>query len=77
MHYSVLSFLVGERTREIGIRLALGARRQTILWMVLGEGARLAIAGTVFLLLRVALLACYVPARRALRVNSTVALRLE
>jgi predicted permease len=107
--YGVLSFLVGERTREIGIRLALGAKRQAILRTVLGEGMRLAIAGTVvglagallvaramarvlygvgptdaptfagmaLLLVGVALLACYVPARRALRVNPIVALRLE
>jgi predicted permease len=107
--YGVLSFLVGERTREIGIRLALGARREAILRTVLGEGIRLAIAGTVtglagalfvaramarvlygvsptdaptfagmaLLLLSVALLACYVPARRALRVDPMVALRLE
>jgi ABC-type antimicrobial peptide transport system permease subunit len=107
--YGVLSFLVGERTREIGIRLALGARRRTILRTVLGEGLRLAIAGTVIgvagallvahalarvlygvrptdaptfvgmalLLVGVAVAASYVPARRALRINPIVALRLE
>jgi predicted permease len=107
--YGVLSFLVGERTREIGIRLALGARRRTILRTVLGEGLRLALAGTVIglagallvaramarvlygvrptdaptfigmalLLVGVAVSACYVPARRALRINPIVALRLE
>lgn len=107
--YGVLSFLVGERTRELGIRLALGAQRRTILRTVLGEGVRLAITGTLIglagallvgramarvlygigpadaptfggmalLLLIVAILACYVPARRALRVDPIVALRLE
>jgi len=107
--YGVLSFQVGERTREIGIRLALGAGQQTILRTVLGEGVRLAIAGTVMglagallvaramarvlygvtptdaatfagmalLLVGIGLLACYVPARRALLVNPIVALRLE
>jgi ABC-type antimicrobial peptide transport system permease subunit len=107
--YGVLSFLVGERTREIGIRLALGAQRRTILRTVLGEGLRLAIAGTgiglagallvaramarvlygvpptdaptfvgmALLLVSVAVSACYVPARRALRINPIAALRLE
>jgi len=107
--YGVLSFLVGERTREIGIRLALGAGRRAILRTVLGEGVRLAVTGVVIgvagallvaramvrvlygirpadaptfvgmtlLLIGVAVFACYVPARRALRVNPIVALRLE
>ena len=43
--YGVLSFLVSRRTREIGIRIALGAQRSHLLWMILGEGARLALLG--------------------------------
>lgn len=43
--YGVLSFLVSKRTREIGVRIALGAQRSHLLWMILGEGARLALVG--------------------------------
>jgi len=43
--YGVVSYLVGQRTREIGIRIALGAQRREILWFVLAEGQRLAVAG--------------------------------
>jgi len=107
--YGVISFMVTERRQEIGIRLALGAQRQNILAMVLGQGLRLAISGATagligaviiaelmatllygvrptdpltfigvaFVFLGVALLACYLPARRAMRVNPMIALRYE
>jgi len=107
--YGVISYIVSERTHEIGIRLALGAQTRNILRMVLEQGLRLAVtgaavglaaalivsnlmegllygvrpadpltfAGVALLLLGVALLACYIPARRAIRVDPLVALRYE
>jgi predicted permease len=107
--YGVISYFVGQRTREIGLRVALGAQRRDVFGMVLSQGARLAAIGIVlgllaalaatrmmasflygvqpidpltfaalpFLLLSIALLACYVPARRAMRVDPMVALRHE
>jgi putative ABC transport system permease protein len=107
--YGVISYMVTERTQEIGIRLALGAQRQNILSMVLGQGLRLAISGAAaglvgavivarlmvsllygvnptdpftfvsvaLLFIAVALLACYLPARRAIRVDPMTALRYE
>src|SRR6202041_781744 len=107
--YGVISYLVSERTHEIGIRLALGAQRPSILQMVLLQGLRLAIAGAAVgllgalivsrllsgllygvrptdpltflgvtvLFIGVALFACYIPARRAIRVDPIVALRHE
>ena len=105
--YGLLAYMVGQRSREIGIRMALGARRDDILRMFLCKGVALAgagiVAGLVFsaatasmmasllygvrphdpavflivplLLLAVAALASYLPARRATKVNPMIALR--
>jgi putative ABC transport system permease protein len=107
--YGVISYSVAQRTHEIGIRMALGARNATVLGMVLGQGGRIALlgigigiagalgltqlmssllfsvsaydpltfAGVAIVLVLVALAACYVPARRAMRVDPIVALRHE
>jgi predicted permease len=107
--YGVISYIVSERTHEIGIRIALGAERTNILQMVLRQGLGLALVGAAVgligalivsysmsgllygvrptdpltfvgvavLLMGVALLACYIPARRALRIDPLVALRYE
>ena len=107
--YGVISFLVSERTHEIGIRLALGAQRRNIFGIVLGQGMGLAILGATIgfvcalivshlmasllysvkptdplafaavsiLFLGVALFACYIPARRAMKVDPLIALRYE
>ena len=107
--YGVISYLVSERTQEIGIRLALGASRSNILSIVLRQGLGLAIAGAAvglvcalvvshlmasllygvrptdsltfagvaFIFIGVALFACYIPARRAMKVDPMVALRYE
>ena len=107
--YGVLSYLVTQRTREIGIRMSLGASRQRVLGDLLREGMTLALAGvvvgaggayaagkllasllhevkpgdptifvaTALLLASVALVACYVPARRAAKLDPMKALTLR
>jgi len=107
--YGVLAYSVTQRTRELGIRMALGASRGEILKMVVGQGMRLVVSGlaiglvvsliatrllatllfgtsardpltfaaVILLLVAVALLAAYIPARRASMVDPIIALRYE
>jgi predicted permease len=107
--YGVISYSVGRRTHEIGIRVALGARRSAVLGLVMKQGLRLTLTGTIvgiigalaftrflssflygvtatdpltffavcLLLTAVALLATWLPARRAAKVDPMVALRYE
>ncbi|HEX7334945.1 MAG TPA: ABC transporter permease [Pyrinomonadaceae bacterium] len=107
--YSVMAYVVSQRTREVGIRMALGANRSDVMKMITRQGMRLAAVGvgiglvlslalaqvlsslligvsgydvSTFLLVPtllavVALLACYLPARRATKVDPLVALRYE
>lgn len=107
--YGILSYAVARRTREIGVRMALGARKHNVLSEVIGQGMRLTLLGcllgvilavaltrvvssllygvtptdpltflvTVLLLGAVALLSCWLPARRAARIDPMEALRYE
>jgi predicted permease len=107
--YGVLSYSVNQQTREIGIRMAMGAQTGRILGLVVGQGMRLAVAGltlgllVAFAAMRIlssllfgvsahdplifggvslvlataAILACYIPARRATKVDPIIALRYE
>ena len=107
--YGVISYSVGQRTREIGIRMSVGAQRHDVLRLVIGEGLKTAVLGvtvgllaavllsrvlqsmlfgvtaldpvtfvtTAITLMMISLLACWLPARRAMRVDPMVALRCE
>jgi predicted permease len=107
--YGVMSYMVAQRTREIGIRVALGANTRNVLALVVGQGMKLAAIGLLvglttaiavtrvmgsllfgvtatdpvtfvaiaLILGGVALLACYIPARRAINVDPMTALRYE
>jgi len=107
--YGVLSYWVNQRTREIGIRLALGADQKNIVSVVLREGIKLTVIGLAIgvplamgltnllpnvlygvgrrdpatfivialILSAAAMLACYIPARRAAKVDPMIALRYE
>jgi len=107
--YGIMAYAVSSRTNEIGSRMALGAQRQNVLWLILRESLLLvcvgvvigvpvvfavgkwissllfgvkaadplAIALAVVLMFLIGIVACYVPARRAMRVDPIVALRYE
>ncbi|MGH9960962.1 MAG: FtsX-like permease family protein, partial [Pyrinomonadaceae bacterium] len=107
--YGLISYSTKQRTREIGIRMALGAQRRDILQLIMGQGLRMTLIGVAIglagslaltrvmktllfgisatdpatfvlialLLTVIALLACYLPARRAAKVDPLAALRYE
>jgi putative ABC transport system permease protein len=107
--YGVISFFVTQRTREIGLRVALGAQSMDVIRLIVGQGIRITALGIVAgllgafaltrlmsnllygvstsdpitfatvagLMIVVALLACYIPARRATKVDPLTALRYE
>ena len=107
--YGVISYLVAQRTHEIGVRMALGAQRSEVMRLILGHGARMVVVGVAIgsvaalgltrlmtnqlfgvtahdpltfaavagVIILTAVAACYVPARRATRVDPMVALRAE
>lgn len=107
--FGVMAYSVSHRTREIGVRVALGAHSRDVLGMILGQGLRTILIGTVIglagsllltrtlesmlfgvtatdpmtfaavilILVSTALLACYLPARRAAKIDPMVALRYE